>query len=220
MDGMITTVIFDLGGVLLDIDMQLCLKEFESLGLDPKAWLTSKSTEKRTGGTLAEGLAASETMDLYQTGQISTEEFLGEALKGCNPGTTWEQICRAWNAWLIGIPVEKLEILKRLRKDGYKVYMLSNTNEEHWRYMEERMFPEPVSTYFDGIYMSQVLGMAKPDLKVFETVLQDIGEKGDNCLYIDDTVVNCEAAAWLGIHTCKVEPNTMWGEETIRKHLK
>ena len=110
-------------------------------------------------------------------------------------------------------------MLKRLRAEGYRVYMLSNTNEEHWRYMEDNMFPEPVSAYFDGVYMSQVLGMAKPDSRVFEHVLKDVGERPDECLYVDDTVVNCEAAGRLGLRTCKVEPNTMWAEETIRMHL-
>ena len=217
---MVKTVIFDLGGVLLDIDMQLCVKAFDALGLDTMAWLTSKAKEgEKVGGTLAEGMAASKVMDLYQTGKISTQEFLGEAWKGCKEGTTWKQVTDAWNAWVIRIPVEKLEMLKRLRRDGYKVYMLSNTNEEHWRFMEAGFFPEPVDSYFDGIYMSQVLGMAKPDPKVWLKVLEDIGERAENCLYVDDTVVNCEAAARLGLRTCKVEPNTMWDEEIIRMHL-
>lgn len=216
---MVKTVIFDLGGVLLDIDMGRCIKELEALGLDAKSWMTSKGERGAAGGTLCEGAAASKVMDQYQMGQISTKQFLGEALKGCRPGTTWQQVVDAWNAWLICIPIEKLEMLKRLRKEGYKVYMLSNTNEEHWRFMEENMFPEPVSSYFDEVFMSQLLGMAKPDLRVFEYVLRKIGEKAENCLYVDDTVINCEAAARLGLHICKVEPNTMWEEEKIRMHL-
>lgn len=216
---MVRTVIFDLGGVLLDIDMNRCIEEFEALGMDAKNWLTSKGTATEAGGTLCEGAAASRVMDLYQTGQITTEEFLGEAWKQCRKGTTWQEVVAAWNAWLIRIPVGKLDMLKRLRADGYKVYMLSNTNEEHWRFMEERYFPEPVTNYFDGLFMSQVLGMAKPDRRVFERVLEEIGEKAEDCLYVDDTIVNCNAAADVGLHTCKVEPNTMWEEEKIRMHL-
>ena len=85
--------------------------------------------------------------------------------------------------------------------------------------MEERYFPEPVTNYFDGLFMSQVLGMAKPDRRVFERVLEEIGEKAEDCLYVDDTMVNCNAAADVGLNTCKVEPNTMWKEEKIRMHL-
>lgn len=216
---MVKTVIFDLGGVLLDIDMNRCIERFNALGMDAKGWMTSQNKDSATGGTLCEGAAASKVMDLYQTGQITTAAFLGEAWRQCKAGTTWQEVVDAWNAWLIRIPVEKLNMLKRLRADGYKVYMLSNTNEEHWRYMEENYFPDPVSSYFDDIFMSQVLGMAKPDSRVFQTVLDKIAEKPECCLYVDDTIVNCKAAAELGMRTCKVEPNTMWEEKIIRMHL-
>ena len=217
---MVKTVIFDLGGVLLDIDMMRCVNEFKSLGIDAQGWLTEPvKSDGTAGGTLCEGVAASKVMDLYQTGQITTEQFLQGALDRSNGHVTMQQVKDAWNVWLLGIPVRKLEMLKRLRMDGYKVYMLSNTNEEHWRYMEENMFPEPVSTYFDKVFMSQVIGMAKPDRRVFELVLREIGAKAEDCLYVDDTVVNCEAAAKIGLRTCKVEPNTMWEEEKIRMHL-
>ena len=216
---MINTIIFDLGGVLLDLDMQRCIKEFEALGLDVKFWFTNESTDDSTKGTLSKGMVASKMMDLYQTGQVSTETFLGDALKRCRKETTWEEVVAAWNSLLICIPTEKLNMLKQLRKEGYKVYMLSNTNEEHWRYLEKNIFPESVMNYFDGIYMSQLLGMAKPDIRVFEYVLMDIGTEAEECLYIDDTSANCEAAASMGLHTINVEPNTRWDEKTIRMYL-
>lgn len=216
---MINTIIFDLGGVLLDLDLQRCIKAFDALGLDAKSWFTSKNPEGSTKGTMCEGMSASKMMDLYQTGKITTEKFVGEVLKECRKGTTWEEIVVAWDAMLISIPVEKLDVLKQFRGKGYKVYMLSNTNEEHWRYIEKNFFPESVTNYFDGVYMSQVLGMAKPDKRVFEHVLKDIGAEAEECLYVDDTPSNCEAAACLGLHTFKMEPNAMWDEETIRMHL-
>lgn len=217
---MINTVIFDLGGVLLDLDIQRCIESFDTLGLDAKSWFTSRNEEGSTRGTLCESVTASKMMDLYQTGKITTENFIGEVLKECRKGTKWDEVVTAWDAMLINIPVEKLDVLRQLRMEGYKVYMLSNTNEEHWRYIEKNFFPEFVINYFDGIYLSQVLGMAKPDRRVFEHVLKDIGAEAGECLYIDDTATNCEAASSLGFHTFNVEPNSMWNKETIRMHLE
>jgi putative hydrolase of the HAD superfamily len=216
---MINTIIFDLGGVLLNLDLQRSMESFGALGLDAKSWFTNESRENSAGGALCEGIVASKITDLYQTGKITTEEFLSEVLKGCRKGTTTKEVAAAWNAMLLDIPMKKLDVLKRLRRTGYKVYMLSNTNEEHWRYLEESVFPEPVLNYFDGIYLSQVLGMSKPDRRVFERVLKDIGSEAEECLFVDDTMANCKAAACLGLHTFKMEPNAMWDEETIRMHL-
>lgn len=216
---MINTIIFDLGGVLLNLDLQRSMESFGALGLDAKSWFTNESRENSAGGALCEGIVASKITDLYQTGKITTEEFLSEVLKGCRKGTTTKEVAAAWNAMLLDIPMKKLDVLKRLRRTGYKVYMLSNTNEEHWQYIEKNFFPESVTNYFDGVYMSQVLGMAKPDKRVFEHVLKDIGAEAEDCLYVDDTASNCEAAASLGFHAFNVEPNSMWNEETIRMHL-
>ncbi len=216
---MIKTIIFDFGGVLLDIDMQRTIHSFEALGLDAVSWMTRPSTDNEVGGTLCHGAAASKLMDEYQTGKISTEDFLGDALKGCDEGTTWQQVVDAWNDWLLGVPVEKLEFARQLRKEGYRVYLLSNTNEEHWRFMLPRYFPQSLDTYFDGVYLSQELGIAKPDLLIFPHVLNDIEAKAEECLYIDDTKVNCEAAQKLGIHTQQVPANVLWSPQLIRQHL-
>jgi len=204
---MITTIIFDLGGVLLDIDMPRCLREMEALGVDVQAMMAGGSDNGHAvqGATLCEGMAASGMMHLYQIGAVSTDEFLGGVQQLCRPGTTRQQVLDAWNTCLIDIPPFKLEAIKELRREGYKTYMLSNTNEAHWEYIERQCFPEPVSAYFDDVFMSQRMGMAKPDRQFYVEVLRQIGEPAASCLFLDDTQVNCDAAAALGIHACKTD---------------
>lgn len=201
----ITTIIFDLGGVLLDIDMPRCLREIQALGVDVQTLMAQGDTPGTHGATLCEGMAASGTMHLYQVGAVTTDDFLESLRQLCRPGTTRSQVLDAWNTCLIDIPAFKLEAVKALRSRGYHTYMLSNTNEAHWEYIEQNCFPEPVSHYFDDIFMSQRLGMAKPDPRFYEEVLRRIGTPAASCLFLDDTQVNCDAAAALGIHVCKTE---------------
>ena len=201
----ITTIIFDLGGVLLDIDMPRCLHEIEALGVDVQAMMAKGDAQSPHGATLCEGMTASGTMHLYQIGAVTTDDFLESIRRCCRPGTTRQQVLDAWNTCLITIPPFKLEAIKALRRQGYRTYMLSNTNEAHWEYIEQTCFPEPVSHYFDDIFMSQRLGLAKPDRRFYEEVLRCIGVPPSSCLFLDDTQVNCDAAAALGIHVCKTE---------------
>lgn len=206
---MIRNIIFDLGGVLLNLNMPLCFKNFADLGADKQYFMgggTQKGEQK--GATICEGITASGDMDLYQVGKISTEDFLVKIQSICRPGTTTEDVLKAWNSCLLDIPTYKLDLLKSLKAEGYKVYMLSNTNDAHWTRIERVNFPEAVDVYFDDIFLSHELGMAKPNADIYETVLERIGAPADECLFIDDAQVNCDAAAQLGINVQKYDIGT------------
>lgn len=200
---MIRNVIFDLGGVLLNLDLQRCFKGFEALGVDMEMMM--KSGRGDGGATMCEGVSATGDMDLYQVGGIGTEEFLERMRRLCKEGTRREDVLRVWNSWLLDIPLEKLELLKRLRREGYGVYMLSNTNEAHWEHIVRENFPEPVDVYFDDVFMSQELGMAKPNACIYKEVLRRIGCEAEQCLFIDDARANCDAAEVLGMKAVKYE---------------
>lgn len=208
---MIKNVIFDLGGVLLNLDLQRCFKEFESLGMDVDNLLKSSVNNNGIGATMCDGMAVSGVMELYQVGKVSTPDFFCELLKVCKSGTTIEQVMEAWNSWILDIPLYKLDLIKDLKGRGYNVYMLSNTNDAHWKKIEKVNFPEPLDTYFDDIFLSQELGLAKPGKEIYLEVLKrmSMGQgsdvKPEECLFIDDSRVNCEAAKALGINTIKYE---------------
>lgn len=206
---MIRNIIFDLGGVLLNLNMPQCFQNFAMLGAD-KQYFMGGGTQKgeKKGATICEGITASGDMDLYQVGKISTEDFLLKIQSICRQGTTRDDVLNAWNSCLLDIPTYKLDLLKSLRAKGYRVFMLSNTNDAHWTRIERVNFPEAVDVYFDDIFLSHELGMAKPNADIYETVLERIGAPADECLFIDDAQVNCDAAAQLGINVQKYDIGT------------
>lgn len=201
---MIKCVIFDLGGVLLNLDFDLCFSNFEALGMDLKQFMKrGNDDDEHKGSTLADGITSSGMTDLYQVGKISTADFLEETKRLCSPGTSMEQVIDAWNSVLLDIPQYKLDLIKDLRRKGYKTFMLSNTNESHWQLIEKKNFPEPVSHYFDDLFLSQELHLAKPGDEIYLEVLRRIGFRADECIFVDDSQANCDAAAALGIKAIK-----------------
>ena len=204
---MIKHIIFDLGGVLIDLDMPRCLESFRTLGADPSVLLqrpVSASAESgRAKATLCDGLVANGAMDLYQTGDISTEDFVSGIQKFCHPGTTEEQVLEAWNDCLLTIPAYKLEYIKSLRAEGYRVHLLSNTNEAHWVHIAEKHFGGKTEEYFDHLFLSQEMHMSKPNDDIFLAVLEQLGAKAEECLFIDDAQANVDAAKALGYNVYK-----------------
>jgi len=203
----IRNIIFDLGGVLLDIDLHHCMRQMQALGIDldalKKQNLASASSENSCNAVMGEGLVATGATHLYQIGGISTEEFLGGIRHLCRPGTTPQQVLEAWNTCCIAIPQYRLDKIKELKARGYRIYMLSNTNEAHWLKIVEKCFggQAVVDELFDHTFLSQEMHMAKPNDDIYLKVLEDIGTSANECLFLDDSSQNVEAAAALGFHT-------------------
>lgn len=199
-DSKIKNIIFDLGGVIIDIDMHQCLRQIEALGVPVQKMMEKGSS---SGATVCDGMSVSGPMELYQLGKIPTDHFFAGILKYCNDGTTLQQLEDAWNSCLLTIPEERLEVIKSLRAE-YNVYLLSNTNDCHWKFIEEKYFSEPGHTtdvFFDRVFLSHEMHLAKPDKQIYEQVLKEIGAKGEDCLFIDDATANLDAAESCGIHT-------------------
>lgn len=202
----VRTIIFDLGGVLLDIDLNYCLERVKALGVDFDAFSKQGEAVEKTGvkpAVMGEGLVANGVLHLYQVGGISTEAFLAGVQRACRPGTTREEVLEAWNSCCIDIPKYRLEKVKELKERGYTICMLSNTNDAHWQDIRSRCFggQEVVDGLFDHVFLSQEMHMAKPNDDIFMEVLRQIGAKAEDCLFIDDSTANLEAAAALGFHT-------------------
>lgn len=194
-------LIFDLGGVLIDLDMPRMIQKLCGLGVQCEKFF-SKDNNERTS-TICEGLSISGALADYQIGALSTEALCAGIQHYCTPGTTIEQIKEAWNSCLLQIPRERLELIKSLREKGYRTYMLSNTNDLHWQYIEHKYLAEDglkCKDLFDGLFLSHEVKMAKPEPDIYEHLLKTIGCKGEECLFIDDTKANIEAAMRMGIN--------------------
>lgn len=203
---MIKHVIFDLGGVLIDLDMPRCLESFRALGADPSVLLQRSETSAEGGrakATLCDGLVANGAMDLYQTGDISTADFVAGILIHCMPGTTEAQVLEAWNACLLTIPAYKLQFIKELQELGYSTHLLSNTNDAHWQFIAEEHFYGRTGEYFQHLFLSQEMHQAKPNADIFLSVLKQLGAEPAECLFLDDTQANVDAAEALGIKVYK-----------------
>lgn len=210
---MIKTIIFDLGGVLIDVDLNKCFENLEALGVDMNQFAATDDDED--GSTVCEGVKASGIFNLYQKGLIPTREFMEDLQSKCATGTTYQQVIDAWNSCLLELPQYKLDFIKSLKTEGYTIHLLSNTNDEHWRFIEKERFQEPASNYFTHLFLSQEMHLAKPDTEIYREVLRQIDSPADECLFIDDSSVNCNAAESLGIHTFNAPILTDYRKEIL-----
>jgi len=191
----ISTLIFDFGGVLIDLDMNQSVLNFKKLGVE--------NVENYLSNFGQSGFF----MQL-EKGKISAEEFRSEIRKMTTNTITDKEIDDAWNAFLVRIPSEKLDIVYQLRKK-FRVIMLSNTNAIHFPYAERTFFSyknRGIDEYFDKCYRSYDMKMAKPDAEIFEAILSQEQVAANQCLLLDDGPKNIEQAQKLGFQTYFVDP--------------
>ncbi len=197
-------IIFDLGGVILNIDYKLTEQAFVEAGIADFPALYSQ-------------LRQTDLFDKFETGGIGKAEFISELQKVGPAGITEAQVLAAWNAMLLDFPVRRLQILQQLRL-YYDLFLLSNTNEIHEEtfndiLMRERGIPN-LGVFFDKVYLSHRVGMRKPNKEIFQRVLDDNGLKPEHTLFIDDSPQHIAAAKELGIQTIFLDKG-MTIEETV-----
>lgn len=210
---MVTDIIFDLGGVLLDLNMEGIGEACKRLGINPELFFV-KTDEKNTS-TVCQGISASQAITAYQVGEMTSEQFLSLVLSHCSEGITCGDIIEAWNACIGEIPRWRIDLIKALRSKGYHTHLLSNTNDLHWEEIKRRFFMEEGCTcqnLFDHVFVSHEVHLAKPDPAIYLHAVEKIGHPAEQCLFIDDTLLNVEAAkreglqgAWLDIQ----QPNAL-----------
>jgi len=216
----IKNIILDLGGVLLDLDMPRSFAQFKALGVDFDTFFkqTSSDSVPKPGAALVEGVEAKGVMNAYQMGNIDTDCFLSVIASSCSAeGVTELDVLNAWNSCLLTVPQFKLDRVLQLRSEGYNLYMLSNTNDAHWQYIERTSFPDGTDRYFDRVFLSHEMHLAKPDPSIFTTLLEEINATPDECLFIDDISANCDAAAALGLHTFKADVAVVQPDGTLQR---
>ena len=194
-------LIFDLGGVVLDLFVERSFAAMLSLGV-PAEMLTES------------GCLMNERMMQYDRGDITTDEMFGY-IKSFVPQAVEldDKVREIWNLMLGNIPVAKLLRLATLRQAGYRVVMLSNTNSGHWPRIEE-LFVEACGKLpaecFDALYLSFLMRCRKPEPGIFLSLLESEGVEAADCLFFDDSAENCAAARALGIDAVLVERNASW----------
>ena len=186
-------ILFDLGGVILDINVQATLKQFYELGFPAELMQFPNSM----------------TTDLYfryETGKLDTEQFRNEIRKTAGVEMTDHAFDEAWNAMLVRFPEERIALLKRLSK-RYNLYMLSNTSSLHVKVFEKMYLEvagEPMQEVFKKIYYSHEIGWHKPDLEAWEYVLNDAHIKAEETLFLDDNIHNIKASQELGFQAIHI----------------
>ena len=203
-------LIFDFGGVLVNLDRRRCVDAFTRIGAGAIACYVDECRQE----------------DLFhdlEVGQTDIPQFCDAVRRAC-PGCIAddEAICEAWNALLTGIPRYRLERLDELKRD-YRIVLLSNTNPIHWGKAAACYFTacgRTVDYYFEKTFLSYEMHLLKPDEAIYRRVLDDTGFNACETLFIDDSAANCTGAEKLGVNTLHVdlgEPFCGLRQSAVRK---
>ncbi len=195
----IKNLILDYGGVLIALARQRCVDHFKELGL--------ADVENMLGLYGQQDFFCN-----YEKGLISSAEFRDTIRGRMGHPVSDVEIDEAWTSFLISIPDYKLELLLRLRHQ-YSLNLLSNTNDIHWQWSCVHAFPYKgygVEDYFDHIWLSYKMNLAKPDAAIFRRVLDEGGFRAEETFFIDDSAENCRVAESLGISTYTPAPGEDW----------
>ena len=199
-------IIFDLGGVLLNIDYAATENAFIEAGVKNFAQLYSQ-------------LQQTDLFDRWETGRMPREEFISAMQLASEAPLTEQQVLDAWNAMLGDFPLRRLQILQQLRL-YYDLFLLSNTNEIHEEVFNETLHRSHgipnIGVFFDRVYMSHRVGLRKPGKEIFLRILEENSLKPEHTLFIDDSPQHIGTAKELGIQTIYLEKG-MTIEEDIFK---
>lgn len=184
-------IIFDLGGVLLDIDYKKTEDALKKLGI--KNVVFSKKSQDNL-------------FNLIETGKISKKEFIDKLLSFSTTKKR-EEIIAAWNSILINLPKERIKLLKNL-KNKFSIFLLSNTNEIHINGLKNLLGENDYNEFinlFDKIYYSHIIGIRKPSKEAFYLILEENNLNKKNVLFIDDSPQHIKSADNIGINTYHIK---------------
>jgi putative hydrolase of the HAD superfamily len=188
---MIRNIIFDMGGVLVDIDRERCVEAFRRIGFPEADQMLDCYSQKGVFGDL-------------ESGRVTPAEFFDWVRSESRSEITDGQIAGALDEFITGLPVYKLQMLRDLRR-RFGVYMLSNTNAVMLPSIRARYFtqlpPLTFDDYFDRAFLSYEMGCIKPADEIFHMMVAQGGFTPAECLFIDDGQANVDTAARLGFHT-------------------
>ncbi|EPA3165350.1 glucose-1-phosphatase [Yersinia enterocolitica] len=176
--------IFDLGNVIVDIDFKRVLGVWGKLSSVPLA-------------TLSERFTMGEVFQQHERGEISDEDFARQLSDEMGLSLSFEQFAEGWQAVFVALRPEVISIMQKLRAEGHRVVVLSNTNRLHCNYWPQH-YPE-VAAAADHMYLSQDLGMRKPEARIYQHVLSAENIPAEQAVFFDDVEANIVAARIEGI---------------------
>ncbi len=190
-------IIFDLGNVVIDIDLNITMERLKDLGF-------------KSNGNFLNKYKQSGVFSDFEEGKISGSQFVDQLKTDLNPGVSDNQVIDAWNALMLNYTEERIETILKL-KETHKVFILSNTNSLHIEYCANRVpIVGSLDLLFDKTYYSFEMNMSKPNANIFQTLLKDANIKAEETLFLDDSIVNVEVAEKLGIESWLVEYPDQW----------
>lgn len=194
-------LLFDLGGVIMDIERQRCVDAYRRLGM--------AHPEQFLGDYVQQG-----PFMMIESGKISSSEFRSIMREYLPADVTDSQIDEAFFQFLVGIPEHRLRQLRELRAN-HGIYLLSNTNPIMWNGKIKQEFTKEGLTredYFDGMVTSFEAKSMKPDSQIFHYTVDKLGIKPEETLFLDDSQANLDAAAALGFMTALVPPGSEFAD--------
>ncbi|MCJ8165898.1 HAD family phosphatase [Pontibacter sp. E15-1] len=193
----IKNIIFDLGGVIINIDYNRSIAELQKLC-------------KNNCNVAYSQREQAQLFDMFETGASSPGQFRDELRNAYGITAPDEEIDKAWNAMLLDIPQERIDLLMELGK-RYRIFLLSNTNAIHLTRFNEivaHSFTIPsLDSLFEQSYYSHLIGKRKPDALVFEEIIAMNGLQKDETLFIDDSIQHIESASKVGLQTLHLQPS-------------
>lgn len=197
---MIKNLIFDFGGVIIHSDQSQAVRRFQEIGV--------KDADKRLDKFQQFGIFG----DLEE-GRITADGFLRELSLLAGHDVRFEESTYAWRGYCVGLPQRNLDALLRLRSEGYRLLLLSNTNPFMMSWARSTDFDgqgHSVDYYFDHLYTSYEMKLAKPHADIFQKMLDDERILPEESIFIDDSDRNVATARQLGIHTLCPKNNEDW----------
>jgi FMN phosphatase YigB (HAD superfamily) len=185
----IKNIIFDLGGVLFDINYHLTAEAFEKIGVKDFKNIFAKKGQ-------------ADVIDRLEEGKIGIDELTKELSVLCGINLSKQQVIEAWNVMLFNIPTPRFELLKELRKK-YRVFLYSNINEIHeigvHQRLQEKYGIANLENHFEKVYYSHLIGIRKPNKEGFLYIIDDQQINANETLFIDDSPQHVEGALKAGL---------------------
>ena len=204
----IKNIIFDLGGVLLNIDYQATIKAFKKLGMEDFDEVFTQAAQHQL-------------FDRLDKGEISPPAFREELRRLSGLKISDDEIDSAWNAMLLDLPAKRLNLLEGVGRN-YRTFLLSNTNSIHYPaymdYLSRHYGIGDLSALFDKQYLSFEIGKRKPDTGIFEYVLSDQGLQAGETLFIDDSFQHVEGARRAGLNAVWLDVLRMEVNDLFTEH--
>ena len=186
----IKNIIFDLGGVIINLDINQTILEFNKLAQQPF-------------DTIYNQLEQNQVFDQFDKGSISESDFFNELQFLLNTKCPRSELVFAWNAMLKDFPKNRLDLLEKL-KPNYRLFLLSNTNETHITEFEKSLFNQHglknLEPFFEKVYYSCRMNDRKPNPSIFEFVLKSHHLNPNETLFIDDSPQHIQGALSTGIN--------------------